>query len=313
MQAADGVQQACIRITNVRSLLTVLQCVKPPNAKQECIVLIGESDGMQLQLEDDSKGLQSQIFLRPDLFAGVDCPQGRQTFGLQWALLVDTLSVFASLGTADLELRYPGPNMELVFEMTEGVDSGVCIYARVSTTDMEVPHLLTDHWREPSSSFIVQGSLLKEAVDDLEWAAMGNGGSRRGTCTVVLGRHPPSLLMRASGAGALEVDFPTSGGNNLHGFNCTVDTMACSYKHKHLKAAFCNVPTQQKEYLGGMSTKVHIDESAMMKVTHMISMQPGGAASSGSGVASQSGIQGRRGNAVIHFIILPEDSSGDSD
>jgi hypothetical protein len=34
MQAADGVQQACIRITNVRSLLTVLQCVKPPNAKQ---------------------------------------------------------------------------------------------------------------------------------------------------------------------------------------------------------------------------------------------------------------------------------------
>jgi hypothetical protein len=29
----------------------------------------------------------------------------------------------------------------------------------------------------------------------------------------------------------------------------------------------------------------------MMKVTHMISMQPGGAASSGSGVASQSGIQ----------------------
>lgn len=34
---------------------------------------------------------------------------------------------------------------------------------------------------------------------------MGNGGNRRGTCFVILGRHPQSLLMRASGAGAIEV------------------------------------------------------------------------------------------------------------
>lgn len=57
-----------------------------------------------------------RLLSNKQLFAAVECPEGRQTFGLQWALLVDTLSVFASLGTADLELRYPGPNMELIFE-----------------------------------------------------------------------------------------------------------------------------------------------------------------------------------------------------
>lgn len=48
--------------------------------------------------------------------------------------------------------------------MLEGVDSSVCTYARVSTTDMDVPHPLTDHWREPSSSFIVQGLPLLLAL-----------------------------------------------------------------------------------------------------------------------------------------------------
>lgn len=54
--------------------------------------------------------------LPAELFAAVDCPAGRQTFGLQFALLLDALQVFASAPGVELEMRYPGPNHELVLE-----------------------------------------------------------------------------------------------------------------------------------------------------------------------------------------------------
>lgn len=41
--------------------------------------------------------------------------------------------------------------------MVEEADSTVCTYARIATTDTQVPTPLTDYWREPSSSFIISG------------------------------------------------------------------------------------------------------------------------------------------------------------
>lgn len=46
------------------------------------------------------------------LFAQYHSPGNRRSFGLQFANLMDTLHVFASSGQ-ELELRYPGANMEL--------------------------------------------------------------------------------------------------------------------------------------------------------------------------------------------------------
>lgn len=62
------------------------------------------------------------------------------------------------------------------------------------------------------------GVMLKEAVDDLEWAATGGAATQRGTCQLRLGRHPRSLVLRASGAGSLEVLIhpPTSLSPVLH-------------------------------------------------------------------------------------------------
>ena len=34
---------------------------------QECVVLIGKEEGLTVRLEDESKGLQSNVFLRPDV------------------------------------------------------------------------------------------------------------------------------------------------------------------------------------------------------------------------------------------------------
>ncbi len=57
-------------------LLTRSACVSPhpltafdigSGPPQECVVTVGVEDGMRLQLEDESKTLQSQISLRPDV------------------------------------------------------------------------------------------------------------------------------------------------------------------------------------------------------------------------------------------------------
>jgi hypothetical protein len=75
------------------------------------------SDGMSLQWEDDSKTLQSSIYLRSELFVAYDSPQEQQVFGLQFSQLVDTLSTFACASDANsLQLLYPGLEGELQLE-----------------------------------------------------------------------------------------------------------------------------------------------------------------------------------------------------
>ncbi len=48
------------------------------------------------------------------LFSHFACPVAHK-FGIQFGLLLDTLNVFASIPGA-LDLSYPGPNGELVYE-----------------------------------------------------------------------------------------------------------------------------------------------------------------------------------------------------
>lgn len=41
-----------------------------------------------------------------------------------------------------------------------------------------------------------------------------------------------------------------------HHVSAAVVQVMASYKHKHLKAAFCSIPHHVKDYLGEISTKV---------------------------------------------------------
>ena len=49
------------------------------------------------------------------LFTDFSAPR-RSSLGLPFHLLLDTLTLFASSGTGELRLSYPGPNAELVLE-----------------------------------------------------------------------------------------------------------------------------------------------------------------------------------------------------
>lgn len=51
------------------------------------------------------------------LFAEFECPWVRKQFGLQFTVLLDTISVFqSSLSQSDLVFKFPGTNEQLICE-----------------------------------------------------------------------------------------------------------------------------------------------------------------------------------------------------
>ena len=54
--------------------------------------------------------------LQPQMFASYHCPWARRVTGLSFTTLADVLSVFATMAGAELILRYPGPDDELICE-----------------------------------------------------------------------------------------------------------------------------------------------------------------------------------------------------
>jgi hypothetical protein len=52
-----------------------------------------------------------------------------------------------------------------------------------------------------------------------------------------------------------QVDFPLGDGDDPHGFACAGGEVSCYYKHKHLRAAFSNIPAAAKDG-SSVSTKV---------------------------------------------------------
>ena len=106
-----------------------------------CLQLTKE--GLTLRWEDVSKSLQSSVFLNseacalaaslasrlwPDtcalqMFASYECPWVRRVTGLSFNTLIDVLSVFATMSGAELRMRYPGPDDELICEYATQLNS----------------------------------------------------------------------------------------------------------------------------------------------------------------------------------------------
>ncbi|KAI8464584.1 MAG: hypothetical protein J3K34DRAFT_526071 [Monoraphidium minutum] len=316
-RAGDQMQPQPLRLTldNVRGLTAVLQAIKP-SAKQVCSVLV-DADGLSIQWEDDSKTLQSSIYLRSELFTSYDGPSEPQVFGLQFSQLVDTLSTFACASDASsLQLSYPGPEGELVLEMRDepppqqqqpGTGNpappphaggpALSMYARVACLEQAVPGDLTEYWAEPVSYFLMKGALLKEAVDDLEWP--------NGPVALALQRDPRRITLRAAGtAGALEIELPP---NELMGFSAAAQSVAHTYAYRNLRAAFSNIPAHSKGDARSVSTKarrlgaamVSIDASGLLKVTHMMDI-PGRGGGGGGGARGGYTAPSMQGGSFMH-------------
>ncbi|KAJ4867266.1 damaged DNA binding [Raphanus sativus] len=101
--------------------------------------------------------------------------EGRPRFGISLGLLVDCLNTFSSPGHSNtIEIKYPGPDMELLLKSVDTLNS--CIYSEIRTRIPETSEW--DYNFEQAGTtpitFTVKSAALKEAIDDLEWP-----GSRR--------------------------------------------------------------------------------------------------------------------------------------
>ncbi|EIE20452.1 hypothetical protein COCSUDRAFT_67371 [Coccomyxa subellipsoidea C-169] len=152
-----AVQQACLKMANVKGLVAILQGIKSSHKAQLCTMSIN-SDGIAIRWEDASKSLQSSVWLSSELFSHYDCPWARKPLGLHFARFVDTLNVFALGSGAELVLRFPGPNEELICEMTEdGSMAQLCTYARIDSVEVPFTGDLMDSWEDPASFFLMNG------------------------------------------------------------------------------------------------------------------------------------------------------------
>ncbi|KAK9820866.1 hypothetical protein WJX81_006622 [Elliptochloris bilobata] len=287
-------------------MVSVLQAIKASNTHQLCTVIL-HADGLSVRWEDESKSLQASVFLRKELFVEYEVPWLRKEFGLQLGLLVDTLHVFTA-GTAELVLRYPGANQELICEMTEEGAGGVlCTYASLDSMEVEPPRDLVGFWEGPESFFLVPGAMMKEVIDDMEWGAVSK------SVEVLMQRSPPRIVLSSRGIGGLLITLPVG---QLTSVQCATPEVRQIYKHKHLKTAFAHLP-QSKDASASMGTKVTLDSQGMIKVSHMLSL--GGAEARGGHYTSEAAYQDSQRVAeqqrvsMVQFLILPEDAGEDDE
>lgn len=247
---------------------------------------------MTVRWEDESKTLQAAVHFKAEMFTRFVLPPGPgPMLGVQLSLLLDTLAMFASAPThAPLQMLYPGPQGEVVFELQDNVEGKVVVsFARLGTVELPSSRDLSDYWEGQGSYFLAQGVLLKEVVEDLEWPA--------GDVEIAMWAPPHArLAMSAAGvAGDLEVDLPLS---ELSGFHVTPPPptylavpgavpgadVRWRYRYKSMRAAFCSLSPAKEP--GSCSTKVSIDANGLLKVTHMVSMQGASAQGGGPGTAT---------------------------
>uniref|UniRef100_R7WAM6 Cell cycle checkpoint protein RAD1 n=1 Tax=Aegilops tauschii TaxID=37682 RepID=R7WAM6_AEGTA len=118
-QGDDAPGLVCV-VDCVHGMVDALSCVRW-NKHQGAVVELSEH-GIVVTVEE-SGCLQAKVYLKTELFAEYDYgAEGRPRFGLSLGLLVDCLNMFTVPGFASpVEIRYPGPDMQLLLRCLDTV------------------------------------------------------------------------------------------------------------------------------------------------------------------------------------------------
>ncbi|CAM8944295.1 unnamed protein product [Rhodiola kirilowii] len=218
---------------------------------------------------------------------------GSPRFGISLGLFVDSLNTFSAPGKSScIEIRYPGPDMQLLLRSIDSLDA--CIYAEIRTT---IPDTISwDYNFEPIGStpvtFTAKSAVLKEAIDDLEWP-----GS---SIQINLQPDPPCVTFRGEGHGDLQIDFMYYANTDLLlAFHCDLK-ISYRYKYKFLWSTTSNIPSSVLKDKRG--SKVTIGRGGMLKVQHLVSVaRPSHPHIDSGGYQQPSRI------AFIEFFVKPEE------
>ncbi|GAB4857856.1 hypothetical protein Ancab_015762 [Ancistrocladus abbreviatus] len=296
--AVDAVATDLVcQLDSVQGIVDALSSVRWKRL-QDALVELSEH-GIVLIVEETGC-LQAKVYLQKELFVQYEySAQVRPHFGVSLGLLIDTLSTFSVPGRSNMiELRYPGPDMQLLIKSLDSVDA--CIYAELRT---RIPE--TSSWEcnfEPAGAtplyFTVKSAVLREAIDDLEWP-----GS---SVEMTLKPDPPSVTFRCEGHGDLQIDFMYYANTDLLvTFSCD-HLVSYRYKYKFLHATTSNLPSSVIKDNRG--TKLTIGRGGMLKVQHLVSVaRP----SVSYPHINSAGYQQPSRIAYIEFFVKPEEADAD--
>ncbi|GER43692.1 damaged DNA binding protein [Striga asiatica] len=295
---------------------------------QDAVVELSEH-GIVIIVEETGC-LQAKVYLQRELFVKYDYKaQGRPRFGVSLGLFVDCLNTFSVQGRSSiLEIRYPGPDMQLLLRSVDSPDA--CIYAEIRT---RIPETISwDYNFEPAGSTplsftvkavacsdfpklpitceVEQSAALKEAIDDLEWP-----GS---SIQIKLQPSPPAVIFRGEGHGDLqdhnvcrpimqiELNYYANT-DLLIAFSCDRLT-SHRYKYKFLQATTSNIPGSVIKDNRG--SKLSIGRGGMLKVQHLVSVARPTSNTHNNNAhhtnVDSSGYQQPSRIAYIEFFVKPE-------
>ncbi|CAI9095310.1 OLC1v1031231C1 [Oldenlandia corymbosa var. corymbosa] len=296
---ADGdTPDLVCQLDNVQGIVDALTSVRWKR-HQDAVVELSEH-GIVIIVEETGC-LQAKVYLQRELFVRYDySAEGRPRFGVSLGLLVDCINTFSVSGNSStIEIRYPGPDMQLLLKSVDSYDA--CIYAEVRT---RIPDTISwDYNFEPAANtslnFTVKSACLKEAIDDLEWP-----GS---SIQIILQPDPPCVTFRGEGHGDLQIDFMYYANTDLLiAFNCD-RRVSHRYKYKFLRATTSNIPSSVIKDNRG--SKLTIGRGGMLKVQHLVSVAKSSIAHSN---IDPTGYQQPSRIAYIEFFVKPEvDDAGD--
>lgn len=286
-QEADLVCQ----LDNVQGMVDALSAVRWKR-QQDAVIELSEH-GVVLIVEDTGC-VQAKVYLQRELFVHYEYnAQGRPRFGISLSLFVDCLNTFSFSGhPSSIEIRYPGPDMQLLLKSIDSLDNFT--YADIRT---RIPDTISwDYHFQPAGStpltFTVKSAALKEAIDDLEWP-----GS---SIQITLQPDPPCVTFRGEGHGDLQIDFTYYVNTDLLvAFHCD-HKVSHRYKYKFLRATTSNIPSSVIKDNRG--SKVTLGRGGMLKVQHLVSV-----ARPSIPHVDSAGYQQPSRIAYIEFFVKPEE------
>ncbi|KAF4401708.1 hypothetical protein G4B88_000756 [Cannabis sativa] len=289
---SDAPDLVC-QLDNVQGMVDALTAVRWKR-QQDAVIELSEH-GIVLIVEE-TNCLQAKVYLQRELFIRYEYgAQGRPRFGVSLGLFVDCLNTFSVPGhSSTIEIRYPGPDMQLLLKSVDSLDSG--IYAEIRT---RIPETISwDYNFEPTGStpltFTVKTAALKEAVDDLEWPGA--------SIQITLQPSPPCVTFRSDGHGDLQIDFMYyANADLLMAFHCD-HQVSYRYKYKFLRATTSNIPGSVVRENRG--SKLTIGRGGLLKVQHLVSVAR---TSTAHPHVDSAGYQQPSRIAYIEFFVKPEE------
>lgn len=238
---------------DTRTIIQAIQALKF-SSKQILRVTL-TSDGASFRSEDDGKVCQSSAFFPANFFSSYDIAAHRRAFCVQLSVLLDTLKVFAALPDVCVCVTHSADR--LVLETTE--DEGgttTCMYAHLAILGPSQFHDVLDNWQLPAAEFLTDASILREAVEDLEWP--------QGPVRVSIKSRPFQVSLNAEGnVGQLGVVLPS---NQLRQQIAPRTTVSFQYAYKFMKIALVGAASIK----GDSSSRLAMDANGLLKVVHIL-------------------------------------------